>query len=56
MRYTKAKLERLPVNAKVATVLGSIPASPRHSGIRGAAYEAVLNNEHKREKSNKLPL
>ncbi len=36
-------LERLAVNAKVATVLCSIPAS---SGIWVAADEAVLNNVH----------
>ncbi len=37
-------LECLNANAKVTTVLGSIPASfLRHSGIRGAAEEAVLN-------------
>ncbi len=36
-------LERLAVNAKVATVLGSIPAYFGHSGILGAAYEAALN-------------
>jgi hypothetical protein len=43
-------LERLAVNAKVATFLGSIPCSIlRHSEIWGAADEAVLNNEHKKK-------
>ncbi len=42
-------LERLAVNAKVATVLGSIPASSEHNGIQGAADEAVLNNVYKKE-------
>ncbi len=37
-------LERLTANAEVATVLGSGPSILRHSGIWGAADEAVLNN------------
>jgi hypothetical protein len=41
-------LERLAVNAKVATVLGSI----RQSRIGGAADEAVLNNVHKKYCNN----
>ncbi len=36
---TKWLERRLTVNAKVATVLGSIPASSRHSGIWWAAVE-----------------
>jgi hypothetical protein len=52
-------LEPLTVNAEVATVLGSIPASSlRHSGIWGAADEAVLNTVHvhrRRKKSKKSP-
>jgi hypothetical protein len=44
-------LERLTVNAPVATVLGSIPASVgrgRHSGIWGAPDKAVLNKVRKK--------
>jgi hypothetical protein len=44
-------LERLAVNAKVATDLGSIPASSDTVESEGAADEAVLNNVHK-----KIPL
>ncbi len=39
-------LERLAVNAKVATALGSIPASSDSVKPEGAADEAVLNNVH----------
>ncbi len=48
-------LERLAVNAKVATVLGSIPASfgTVDSGIRWAADEAVSNNVHEKRKNPK---
>ncbi len=45
-------LERLTVNAVVATVLGSIPASSDTGGIWGAADEALLNIVHKEKKSN----
>ncbi len=48
--YLADWLERLTVNAKVATVLGSIPSILRHSEIWGAADEAVLNNVHKKKK------
>jgi hypothetical protein len=40
------RLERLSVNAEVATVLGSIL---RHSGISEAADEAVLNKVLKKD-------
>ncbi len=36
-------LERLPANAEVATVLGSIPASSDTTESEEAADEAVLN-------------
>ncbi len=44
-------LERLAVNAEVATVLGFDPSILWHSGIWGAADEAVLNNVHKNNKN-----
>jgi hypothetical protein len=44
--YLAEWLERLDVNAKVATVLCSISASSLHSGIWGVADEAVVNNVH----------
>ncbi len=47
-------LQRLTANAKVAAVLGSIPASSDNSGIWEAAEEAVLNKVH--EKNQKIPL
>jgi hypothetical protein len=40
-------LDRLAVNAKVATILGS-----GHIGIRGVADEAVLNNVQKKSKKS----
>jgi hypothetical protein len=40
----------LDVNVKVATVLGSIPASSDTVESEGAADEAVLNNVHKKKK------
>ncbi len=43
------------VNAKVATVLGSIPASSEIGESEGAADEAVLNNVHNKEKSKRSP-
>ncbi len=42
-------LERLTANAKVVTVLGSIPASSEHTGIWVAANEAQLNKVHKKK-------
>jgi hypothetical protein len=45
-------LEHLAVNAKVATVMGSIPAYFGHSGILGAAYEAALNYVVKKKFQN----
>ena len=45
------RLERPTANAKVAKVLGSIPASSDTVESEGAADEAVLNNVHK-----KIPL
>jgi hypothetical protein len=42
-----ARLERLPANAKVATVLGFDPSI---SGIWEAADEAVLNKVHENPK------
>ncbi len=42
------RLEHLTDNAKVTTVLDSVPASTRHTGIWGAADEAVLNEVHKK--------
>ncbi len=47
------RLERLAVNATVATVLGSVPASSDTVESDGAAEEAVLNNVHK--KIQKIP-
>ncbi len=44
---------RLTANTKVATVLGSIPASSRHSGIWGTADEAVSNKVHFKKYNNK---
>ncbi len=44
-------LKRLAVNAEVATVLGSLPSIVRHSGIWGAADEAVL-----KKSTTKIPL
>ncbi len=49
-------LERLAVNAKVATVLGFDPSILRHCGIWGAADEAVLNNGHKKKNPKNPPL
>ncbi len=49
------QLKRLAVNAKVATVLGYDHSILRHSGIRGAADEAVLNNIHKNKKAKESP-
>jgi hypothetical protein len=37
-------LERLTANAKVSTVLGSIPASSDTVESEAAAYEALLDN------------
>ncbi len=50
MRSITVWLERLTANVKVATVLGSMiyPSILRHSGIRGAAVEAMLNEVHKK--------
>ncbi len=39
-------LERLTANAKVATVLGSIPESSDTVESEGAADEALLNKVH----------
>jgi hypothetical protein len=44
-------LEHLAVNAKVATVLGLIPASSDTKESEGAADEAVLNNIHYKKNS-----
>ncbi len=49
--YCLVGLEPLTANVKVATVLGSIPASFRHSGIWGVAEETMLNKVH--TKTNK---
>ncbi len=49
-------LERLAVNVKVAKSPGLESSILRHSGIRGAADEAVLNNVHKKKKSKKSPI
>ncbi len=46
-------LERLTANAKVATVLVFDFSIFRHSGIWGAADEAVLNEVHKKVPSAK---
>jgi hypothetical protein len=46
-------LERLTANAVVATVLGFDPSVLRHSGIWGAADEAVLTIVHKKKKIQK---
>ncbi len=43
MRSIAEWSERGTANAKVATVLGSIPASLRHSEIWGASDDAALN-------------
>ncbi len=50
--------ERLTVNVKVATILGSISASSDTVKSEVAAEEALLNNVHKNEKSKnpKIPL
>ncbi len=54
MRWDLAEwLERLAVNAKIATVLGSIPASTDTVKYEGAEDEAVLNNLHKNIKIQK---
>ncbi len=42
LRMDEIWLERLAANAKVATVLGSIPASS--DTVAAAAEETVLNN------------
>jgi hypothetical protein len=39
-------IERLTANAKIATVLGSIPTSSDTVESGGATDEAVLNNVH----------
>ncbi len=39
--------KRLTSKTRVATALGSIPA-PSHSGIWGAADEAVMNQVHEK--------
>jgi hypothetical protein len=49
----KISLERLAANAKVATVLVSIPASSDTVDSEVEANKAVLNNVHKKKKSNK---
>jgi hypothetical protein len=41
----------LTANVKVATVLGSIPASSDTVESEGAADEAVLNTVHRRKKN-----
>jgi hypothetical protein len=56
MRSCKVVRASLTVNAKVATVLGSIPASSDTVESDGAADEAELNNVHKNKKSKKPPL
>ncbi len=43
-------LERLAAKAKVATVLGLIPASSKTMESGGAADEAVLNNVNEKKK------
>ncbi len=47
-------LERLTVNAVVATVVGLIPASSDTVESEGAADETVLNKVHKRPKNPPL--
>ncbi len=54
MRSSLAWLERLNVNAIVATVLGSIPASYDTMKSKETTDEAVLNKVHK--KSPKIPI
>jgi hypothetical protein len=46
---------RLTVNAKVASGLGSIPASSNTVEYKGRVEEAVLNNVHKKKKIIKNP-
>jgi hypothetical protein len=43
-------LKHMPANAKVATVLEIDPSILQHSGIGGAADEAVLNKIIKKKK------
>jgi hypothetical protein len=47
-------LERLAVNAKVATVQGSTPASS--DTMKSEGHEAVLNNVHKKNEIQKITL
>ncbi len=49
-------LECLAVNAKVATVVGSIPASSNTVGNWKAGDEAVLNTVHTQKIKNKSPV
>jgi hypothetical protein len=52
---SRSVVERLIANTKVATFLGSNPCSIyRHSGILGAANEAVMNKVHKNKKIPRL--
>jgi hypothetical protein len=49
MRSNLVYLERLTVNAEVATVLGSIPASSNTVESEGVADEAVLNTVNRKK-------